>query len=778
MFVKCVRIFLIILFCLCFSTLALAMEADLAKGSTLVISEAMNHNEALWELKFQEYVELYNASGDTLQLENYVLTRDDKRCTLPKRELAPGEYALLLCDGQELSFNLSKSGCGLSLETLDGQKLDTVSIPEMMDTCAWTREYGANTQPSPGFANDEAGRKAYWQSLPHTLIISEVVSSNVSLNKRDDEFYDLIELYNAGSAPVTLSDFYLSDEAASLKLWQMGEVEMDPGECYTVYASGNGGREASFKVGSDGETIYLSDANGHCIDAVSVPMLKGNQSYGRFEGQLYYYEEGNVGKQNKAGKTGVCAKPTISVQAGVYTAPVSVTLSGEGEIHYTLDGKPPTIYSPVYTGDPLVIEKTACLRAASMCEDMITSDIATQTYLMDAQQYQLPFLTVSGDPQLILGQSGIYQNYLRRQQEVPINLTLIEDGKIAFSIDCGLKLHGNGSRKLPKKSFQVRFRSRYGAETLTYPLFSDTQVTTYHSLILRSGSEDSSRSLFRDEFLTSLAGDAMPQVLYQSYKPVNLFINGEYFGIYFMRERTDRTYVTQYLGGSEDDVDMVEGWSIQEYGDISDWNALMSFCRRNDLSKDENYQHVASQISIEGFIDYYIIRAYTGDRDYCNIRHCRSRGGDGLWRIINYDLDWGFSNAKSPFYIMLGSKKDTAALNNVMMRALLKNANFMDLFLTRLNMHLRTTFETQRVLDLLEKTRASLGEDLERNQKRWSYSMKTFEKRYGLLRTFVSEKNGEPTRVNKLMADAKYTFKLTDEQMVKYFGDLWLPEDK
>ena len=34
------------------------------------------------------------------------------------------------------------------------------------------------------------------------------------------------------------------------------------------------------------------------------------------------------------------------------------------------------------------------------------------------------------------------------------NLVLIENGQEMFNIDCGLKIHGQGSRQLKKKSFQ------------------------------------------------------------------------------------------------------------------------------------------------------------------------------------------------------------------------------------------------------------------------------------------------------------------------------------
>ena len=75
-------------------------------------------------------------------------------------------------------------------------------------------------------------------------------------------------------------------------------------------------------------------------------------------------------------------------------------------------------------------------------------------------------------------------------------------------------------------------------------------------------------------------------------------------------------------------MDIINSWQDLEQGSMGDWSRLNTFCLRKDLTDPANYNEVLSQISLDGFIDYYIARAYSGDRDYCNIRVCRSRAGD------------------------------------------------------------------------------------------------------------------------------------------------------
>ena len=321
-----------------------------------------------------------------------------------------------------------------------------------------------------------------------------------------------------------------------------------------------------------------------------------------------------------------------------------------------------------------------------------------------------------------------------------------------------------------KKSFQVRFRAKYGASRLDYPLFDENPADGYHSLILRSGAQDDNHSLFRDEFFTNLTRETMPEVLCQQYKPVNLFLNGQYYGVYFIRERADAAFAAAYLGGNEDDIDMVNGWTRQEYGDKTDWIRLNDFCRRSDLQDETNYQYVLSQLCAESFIDYYIARAYTGDKDFNNIRVCRSRGGDGRWHIVNFDVDFAALFEERPLSDALQAGREDTELNTVVITALLKNEDFKALFLSRLAMHLRTTYDTQRVLSQLNALAEQVGADIARNQARWGFSVGTWQQYVQHLRDFI---DGATPRISEMMWDAQRFFSLTDAQMREIFGDLW-----
>jgi len=771
---------------LLFLILAMVPSANAQKTAesiyALQITEAQSNNESGWALGFEDYIEIYNAGITEVDLSQYSLTRkknDPFANPLPAKALQPGEYTVLVCNTDLPDLSLSKNSCSLYLYHRDGTLCDSAKLPAMKNN-VWQREHGLTDQPSPGYENTAAGAQAYRDAIgkEQELIINEVVSANGSIMPLEYDYYDLIELYNAGSKTIQLSNYYLSDDKDNLTMWRLPSFKLAPGRCYVIYATGeetSARDKASFKISDEGETLYLSTRDGVCIDALTVPALTPDASYGRYENSLYYYQTPTIGNKNARGSSGITSTPSSNLTSRLLSETTQITLSGEGTLYYTLNGKTPDKNSACYDGTPLMISDSTVLRVRAQSDDKLWSPTRTYTYLFNAEKYELPIMCVSAEPGKIMGPTGIYTRYDQKNLETGANLTLIENGEEKFSVDCCLMLQGQGSRDNYKKSFQARFRSKYGLSELNYKLFDDSPVTTFNSLTLRCGSQDSYNAMLRDEFLTSLTADAMPEVLYQRYKPVNLFIDGKYFGVYHIRERVTDDYAASYLGGKNDDIDMLKGWNMLEHGSMDDFLKLLRFCKSNDLSVQENFDYVASQLSLESFMDYYIARAYTGDQDYLNIRHVRSKGGDGKWRLINFDLDAAMHHKDVGLSQMIGRTATTESLNTVIINALLENPAFRDQMLTRLAYHLRTTYAPERVLSHLAEIENLLKHDLVHNFEIWPHSYDHWLESMQDIRDYIQSDNYD--RVDYLVADARKAFRMTEEEMVHYFGDLYTGQE-
>ena len=86
---------------------------------------------------------------------------------------------------------------------------------------------------------------------------------------------------------------------------------------------------------------------------------------------------------------------------------------------------------------------------------------------------------------------------------------------------------------------------------------------------------------------------------------------------------------------------------------------------------------------------------------------------------MNFDVDFAALFEERPLSDALQAGREDTELNTVVITALLKNEDFKALFLSRLAMHLRTTYDTQRVLSQLNALAEQVGADIARNQARW-----------------------------------------------------------
>lgn len=137
---------------------------------------------------------------------------------------------------------------------------------------------------------------------------------------------------------------------------------------------------------------------------------------------------------------------------------------------------------------------------------------------------------------------------------------------------------------------------------------------------------------------------------------------------------------------------------------------------------------------------------------------------------MNFDVDFAALFEERPLSDALQAGREDTELNTVVITALLKNEDFKALFLSRLAMHLRTTYDTQRVLSQLNALAEQVGADIARNQARWGFSVGTWQQYVQQLRDFIG---GATPRVSEMMWDAQRFFSLTDAQMREIFGDLW-----
>jgi len=607
-----------------------------------------------------------------------------------------------------------------------------------------------------------------WKSMPLTgLTFDEAMSSNSKYAELNGNYPDWVELVNISSVAVNLSDYWISDNKDMPQKYQLPNVTLGAGERYILYCNGVGeGNQAPFKIKSTGEKIYLSNKDGFC-DRIKVPSdLPADQSYGRKDGEWLYFENPTPGSANGEGYAARTSVPEANYATGVYAGALNVTLFGEGTIYYTTDGSKPTTSSKVYS-DGITVMGVTTIRAMAV-KDGRESEEAAYTYVIDSTEHTLPILVVNGPKETILGENGVVKKISDRDLEAQAMMTLIEDGEEKFSIPCGITLHGNDSRKKDKQNFTVHFRSSYGASKLNYKLFDDIDLEVFNSILLKGGSERYKEGIIEDEFMTHMAlGNT--GVSAQACKPVVMYLAGEFWGIYFMRERFSADYVADHYDVSKDSVNIVQGYSgyqAAENGSAEDYNALVKFAKEKDLNKDENYEYLESRIDMDSLMDWYILRGYYGDSDDANIRCFASAEGDNKWRWMFYDLDWGFVKQDHVFTTNVKN-----ASKHPLIWYITHSKRGKEAFLKRAAYLMGTILNEEYITKEIDWWKKTLEPEIEAERARWGGTVNGWNSSINVLYNYV--KDGK--REKNFLADLKKYFGLSDSEMKSYFGDKYNP---
>ena len=715
---------------------------------------------------FADWIELTNTGASPASLGGLFLSDDASRpdkLPLPERELAGGESLVIFC-GEE-SFSLSRHGETVLLSTADGQTLHSFSYGETEDdrSVCFSEEGAAQSEfATPGWPNTEQGYEDFLTANDRhgALVINEIVSFNDDYEKQHGKHYDWIELKNVSDAPLELKEYSISDDPSALSACALPERTLRPGELFVLFASGDsklsayGHCHVDFKVGL-GESVYLWGPGETMSDRVRVPALSAEMSYGRLEdgSGFYYLSKRTPGKPNKEGFRLLSAAPAAELPQGVYdgVGELSLALSSPGTIYYTLDGSMPGSGSAVYSG-PIPITKTTVVRARAREDGRGLSPCTTLSYIVN-EGHSLPVVSVVCAPRDFKELSANFKN---RNAECSAEAVFFDANGVVFDSECGLKLHGASTRAMPKKSFKIIFRDRYGGDITCDP-FQNGVESEYHSLLLRGGTVHY-LYIVKDQLASLGALQAAEEPLTLDARYCVMYVNGEYWGIYALREAYSKKYAADHTGGDEESAELARA------RDNVIMSELVRWAKSHPMDVEENYQHMASVLDIDSFTTWIALEAYFDNLDSAgNIRYIRTSGTDWKWRVAFFDLDIAMYDSKIDFSEFLGQKYYYGEIAHALMR----NPAFRESLLRSTAQLYHNGLGSEMMLGLIQEIYDELEPEMRRNCKRWNdgygyweSGMKQLHDRFGDKRTI------------SWIESLQSVTKASDEEIETWFGDL------
>lgn len=764
-------------------------------GQGVVINELMASNGSTLKDDigaYSDWIELYNGSASAVDLTGWSMSDDSMNRTkwmLPGTTLGAGEYMTVFAVGEEAeglraSFKLSSEGERVILYDAGGTAVSYMEYDALDVDQALVRSRDGGVEksflPSPGYENTAEGARNAIDAEYTTpaanemqLYINEVMCSVEGME-------DWLELYNASAQAIDLSGFGISDNPNRPRKWQFPEGASIPAGGYLaiklVGAEGESGLvngvyqvDFALSVGGD-ELLLLATDEGEVIDRMLLTGQRRGVSYGRAAGaeEYRFFKTPTPNAANSGSGYVYCATEVqFSVQGGVQSGPVELALSAqEGmTIFYTTDGTNPTGKSTVYTG-PMTISKNTVVKAVAWREGAIESEVCGHTYVFGAKHTGYVVM-VSGKRSQLNGSSGtLNTGAAGNGYDVYAEIYDVNGSRLVAQ-ECYLHLNGRSTRtQFAQKAFRLVAKKEYGDNRFKAALFSERDYEEYKAIIVRCAGQDNQGAFMRDPLLTALARNT--SVMYQEHEPAVVYVNGQYWGAYYLRERVTPESICQFEGWTNPDkVDLLEGRGAVVQGSNDSYYDMMSFVRHANLRNDADLEKLRRYMDVENYLEYVMLEMYSGNQDLNNQRMYRSTEGDGKWRWILFDLDLGFRSDNNIVRQWASGNGQVGSItwqDNTLFYELMKNGAARDYFLTRFGELLATDMSTESVLADIQELYSALEPEMDRHCDRWDWSVNTWMSNGKKL---INYAQARPKQLIIWLIDE---FDLSNDQAKHYFG--------
>lgn len=556
-------------------------------------------------------------------------------------------------------------------------------------------------------------------------------------------FPDWIEIYNGGDEAASLQGYFLSDDL-DYPRWEIKpNFVLGPGEMRVFVCDKKDSYDhTNFRLSSGGGDVCLFAPDGTLVDFLTYAKTKRLHSIGRYPDggeSWFYFDEPSYGRPNGGIRTPfglesqTVAAPALNLEAGRYDKAVELRLAGgeREEVHFTRDGSTPTLKSPLFPKH-LKLDETTVLRLRRIRPDGTQSAVASYSYVMNPQT-DLAIVSLISDPEnLWNAETGILVNgegfesgkSLRPNWSYnwrrPVHVDFFESperGKKGFSVDGEFRVYGGASRKRVQKSMSFYMGTKENPYPIVHQLYPrEPQLTHFSGFGLRNGGDWWLKNQVIDGIGHSLAAGQM-KTGRMAYRPVRVYLNGNYWGLMGLRNRFNRRNVLREHGLPLQKIDDIENTQISRDKN-GPWKGVTEQFRNTG-----SYKQALVHWDIESYLDYLCLELFVNNTDWVgnNIKAWRPRVDDRKWRWFAYDLDYGLSGKRSPDFDTLAWLKGYPWRQNLRLGMLSTDPEFVRDFVTRMNAHMLTTFTVERMLEITDSIVDQITPEMPLHIARWKW---------------------------------------------------------
>lgn len=633
-------------------------------------------------------------------------------------------------------------------DNLEGDITSKVNITgSVNNSVVGTYAVSYNVSDLAGNAATEVIREVSVIPPRSQVYINEILAANTNTAMDSDffAFSDWIELHNSGDNSINIGGYYLSDDKDEPKLWKIPEGTEISAHGYLIIWADKEDADlkelhTNFKLSLKKGTVTLANRDGDVIDKIKYAKQGSDVSCAKINNKIVYMSPTPNAKNNNTFITKArLESPVFSFSGGFYDSVLSLTMSSNNSsIYYTTDGSLPTSKSLLYTS-ALKINKTTTVRAVSIKAGNLVSPSTSKTYFIN-HQTTLPVVSLTIDPTYLFdektgiyvegdGSNGIPLDYClssltqavnyAQDWERPVHFELYDESHTSqLSFRADMSITGQCSRRYEKKSFSLKLDGKYGTKSIKNKFYENKPLKKLKDFKIRAGNYGYE---IGDTLAALVVENLELDIDYQAYKTVQMFMNGEYWGIYDIREKKGEDFLKSNYPDIGD-IDLIDRLKVKR-GDVNDYKELMDYIDTHNLSTNSYYQYVLSKVDENSFIDYMSFNIYSGNLDWINSNHrsWKEKKEGSKWRWMIDDVDYGFKDKDINLFERLRDKRDYYLLTKLF-NGLLKNETFKTKFKNRFIDLLDTKFTPSKMKELVDIVNDAQKDYIKFEKIDWGYN--------------------------------------------------------
>lgn len=506
----------------------------------------------------------------------------------------------------------------------------------------------------------------------------------------------------------------------------------------------------------------------------------------------------------------------FSAQGGFYENVFSLELFNyypQYHVRYTTNGNRPTAQSPVYVG-PLVLDagnysksdiytivncpsdeyyavdsvqhciviRAAVFNDAGQC----ISHVVTNSYFIKAlgcNTHGLPAVSLCADSlDLFDYHRGIFVPGAWQSSTMPLwtgnyfckgiewerrcNVEFYEHDNRGMNQEAGVRTHGGASRRFQQKGMKLYAREEYGKKRFKHLFFDDSPIDNVKHLNLKPFRGSNWLQTGVNDPLCHRVARLM-NIDRLATRAVVVFLNGEYWGVYYLEEATDSHYLEDHYGVAPESCNIIKNWRTLDEGDNTQWEELYEWMETADLSEEDSYNYFCSKVDLNNLIDYMIFELYSANVDWPanNVRCWQS--GNRKWRWIFFDGDGCFFRDWDVFANIVDTSdhlNPSNATATLFYRRLLKNDGFVEGLRTRFEDLLSHRLNYAHTGPILSAMRDEIEGEVARQSDRFGFpsSVSKWSEQIEEVDAYLRSRN------HRMMEQIEAFWSLPDEELIGF----------